>query len=325
MKFKLTLNSNEPVVGDVFYTVPTTEEIRKAEKIVIDLCNERITEVYKESGQEVQRIVRDCLNNEIEKMCATETAYYFLILKEIAELSQEEGYPIITHGNLPGSIISYLLGITGYEPLSVGVENYVPEPIWGTDINITIPDFTVGIAQQIRPLIHERLDAKYSDVACVNDIFKQIPLIDVKTCEILGTLSKETGKQPLISDFNSAVYNHVARNFNQRKSMSNLNNQNFFVTRDEFFKNLVCHNVPADVALDIVKKGVRSTGAKREKYIKTLDEYNVPEYIKNYFSDVTHLWVSADCVGRLLHKCYMAWYHENFPTEFEMLNQLKNE
>lgn len=42
-------------------------------------------------------------------MCATETAYYFLVLKEIAELTQEEGYPIKTLGNLSGqSFLIYL-------------------------------------------------------------------------------------------------------------------------------------------------------------------------------------------------------------------------
>ena len=212
MRFRVTLNHNNALVGDVFYTVPTTEEIQKAEKIVIDLCNERITEVYKESGQEIQRIIKDCLNNEIEKMCATETAYYFLVLKEIAELTQEEGYPIKTLGNLSGSIISYLLGITEYEPLSVGVENYLPELTWGIDTNITIPDFTLGIAPQIRSLISKRLDSRYSSVECDNDIFKQIPLLDVKTCEVLGALSKETSKRPFISDFDSVVYQRVVRN-----------------------------------------------------------------------------------------------------------------
>ena len=174
---------------------------------------------------------------------------------------------------------------------------------------------------------------------CDNDIFKQIPLLDVKTCEVLGGLSKETGRRPFISDFDSAVYQRVVRNiiddcmeedsvksllyeqikqitnwdfhsvlrlyaysldsFNHTKSILNLNNKDFFVTRDEFFNIITHQNVPTDIALDIVKKGVRSTGAKREKYKKILDEYNVPKYIKNYFSDVTHLWLASDCVGRL--------------------------
>jgi len=359
MRFRVTLNHNNSSVGDVFYTIPTEEEMKKAEKIIIDICNERLTEVYKTNTQEEQKNIWDYLNNEIERMCATETAYYFLILRDITELSQEVGYPIKMLGNLSGSIISYLLGITAYDPLKAAGEHFVPELTWGTDTNVTTPDFTVGIARQIRSFISERLDSKYSGVECNNNIFKQIPIVDAKTCEVLGTLSKETGQQPCISDFDSAVYQRVVRNiiddcmeedsvkaifyeeikqitnwdfhsvlrlyayaldsFNHTKSILDLDNENFFVTRDEFFMNLISHNVSTDIALDIVKRGVRSTGAKREQYIKILDMYNVPEYIKSYLLDVTHLWVSADCVERLLHMCYMAWYQENFPTEFEGL------
>lgn len=334
MRFRVTLNHNNFSIGDIFYTVPTRKEIKKAEKNIIDFCNERLTAAYQVNTLEEQKVIEDCLNHEIEKMCTTETAYNFLIAKEIAEVSREARYPMKTLGNLSGSIISHLLGITEYDPLNAAGENYVPELIWGSDTNITTPNFTVGIAPQIRSLISERLDSRYSGVECDNDIFKQIPLLDVNTCEVLGTLSKETGKQPLIRDFDSAVYNHVVRNiiddcmeedsvksllneeinqitswdfhsvlrfyaytldsFNHTKSIQNLNNENFFVTRDEFLKKLISHNVPVDIALDIVKRGVRSTGAKREKYIDILDKYNVPEYIKNYLSDVTHLWVSTD-------------------------------
>lgn len=141
MRFRVTLNHNNASVGDVFYTVPTTDEMKKAEKIIIDLCNERLTEAYKANAQEEPKTIEDCLNNEIEKMCSTEIAYNFLILKEIAEVSQEAGYPIKTLGNLSGSIISYLLGITEYDPLNIGVENYLPELTWGTNTNISIPTF----------------------------------------------------------------------------------------------------------------------------------------------------------------------------------------
>ena len=359
MRFRVTLNHNNSSVGDVFYTIPTEEEMKKAEKIIIDICNERLAEVYKANTQEEQENIWDYFNNEIERICATETAYYFLILKEIAELSKEAGYPIITLGNLSGSIISYLLGITEYDPLNAAGEHFVPELTWGTDTNVTTPNFTVGISPQILSFISERLDFKYSGVECDNNIFKQIPIVDSKTCEVLGTLLKETGQQPCISDFDCAVYQRVVRNiigesmeddsvkallhaeikqvnnwdfhsvlrlyaytldsFNHTKSLLDLDNENFFVTRDEFFKNLISYNVPTDIALDIVKKGVRATGAKQEKYVKELDMYNVSEYIKNYLSDVTHLWVSADCVGRLLHICYITWYQEYCPTAFEQL------
>ena len=80
MKFKLTFNINEPVTGDVFYTIPTVEELQKAEKNILDICNERLTEAYKANTEEEQKNIGACLNNETERMRATETAYHFLIL-----------------------------------------------------------------------------------------------------------------------------------------------------------------------------------------------------------------------------------------------------
>lgn len=364
MRFRVTLNHNNFTTGEVFYTIPITQELKKAEKIIINLCKKNLTETYKTNTLEEQKVIEDCLNHEIEKMCSTETAYYFLIVKEITELSQEEGYPIMLLGNLSGSIISYLLGITKYDPFSAGVEHYFPEFIWGTDTNITIPNFTIGIAPKIRSLIDTRLDSQYGFVACNDEIFKQITLVNIEPCEVLGVLAKTTGKEPVISDLNNAIYNHVVTDivdkyieedyvkfllyeeikqitnwdfnsvlrllayisgeFTQRKSISNLNNQNFFVSREEFFRALTYHNVPKDIALNIVKQGVWSSGAKREKYIDILDKYNVPEYIKNYFSGVKHLWVSSDCVGRLLHNCYITWYQDEFPEEYEKRHETEN-
>ena len=42
MNFKVTKSSNDMYVGDVFYTTPTAEEIKKAENIIIAICNENI-------------------------------------------------------------------------------------------------------------------------------------------------------------------------------------------------------------------------------------------------------------------------------------------
>ena len=58
MRFRVTLNHNNSSVGDVFYTIPTEEEMKKAEKIIIDICNERLTEVYKANTQEEQKKTR---------------------------------------------------------------------------------------------------------------------------------------------------------------------------------------------------------------------------------------------------------------------------
>lgn len=362
MIFKITLNSNINSVGDVFFTIPSKYELIKAEKIVYDLCNERIVRLYNDNSVEFKTQIVNLLNNELDKMVATETAYHFLILKEIADLSTEKGYPIITLGDLSGSIISYLLGITKYDCFSTNLKNYAPKIIWGTEENTKTPDFTIGIAPQIRSLINERLDSKYGSISCDNKTYKQISLDDVKTCENLGKLLKKFGSHPDNCEFDDTIYLRVVENivddylnltretkecvdytsfskellqkntwnfdsalrlyaytngaFNHTKSTSVLNDSNFFVTREEFFKCLTQHNIPANIALDIVKKGVWSMGEKRKKYVEVLDNYNVPEHIKNYFSDVTHLCTYSSCVDRLLHNCYIAWYQEKHPTEF---------
>lgn len=357
MEFKVTNSSNVMCVGDVFYSVPTAEEIKKAEDIIITICNENIDKYYSDNLQEK---VYERLNYEIKQMCATDSVFHFLIVKEIAEVSRKEGFPIITLGDLSGSLISYLLGITEYDPIDISMESPVLELVWGTVSKPVKPDFSIGIAPQIHPLIQKHLDAQYGFVECDKELYKQISLIDVKNCEILGNLSKEVGKRPSIQDFDNEVYIQAAKSiieefleankkpvnlieeikqierwdfslllrfyayingsFEQPITLDNLNNSNFFVTRDEFFKSLLTHNIPDYIALDIVKKGVWSQGKKRQTYLKMLKSYNMPEYIESYYSNVTHLWTLSSSIDRLLHKCYIAWYQENYPEIIDKLN-----
>lgn len=325
---------------DIFYTVPTPEELRKAEETVANLCRERI---YDNDAITVAR-----LDAELKKMRTTGTAFHFLILKDITLCSREAGYPVITLGNLSGSVISYLLGLTEIDPF----ESYTPEIVWGSDANPITPDCTIGIAPQVRPLLQKYLDAQHGFMDCDKELFRQISLVDVNTCEQLGVLAQAAGKKPSACDLDNAIYLRVARDiledfckengtalplvegFKADWSFNSLlrlfaftkgtfdlkkpdwNDPNFFATRDEFYNRLVQCSVPADIALDIVKKGVWSSGTQREKYVQTLESYHVPKAIMDYFAGVGHLWTVSACIGRLLHKCYVAWYQKYFPEAF---------
>ena len=333
---------------DVFFTVPTPEELQKAEETVTNLCQERILVIYKDNDATRQK-VSVWLDAEFEKMRATGTGFHFLILRDIALCSREAGYPIIALGNLSGSVIAYLLGITEIDPF----EYYTPEIVWGLDTNPIIPDCTIGIAPQVRPLIPKYLDSQHGFVPCDREMFRKISLVDVNTCEQLGVLAQETEKNPTAHDIKNAICLRAAKDileefskengsaiplvegFNQPENwnlhsllrlyaftkgefsngdnLMNLNSQDFFVTREEFYHCLVQHNVPVEIALDIVKKGVWATGEKREKYNAILESYQVPASVKDYYTKVQHLWTVASCVGRVLHKCYLAWYQENCP------------
>jgi len=332
MFFKVT-------TGDIFYTIPASEGLREAEDTVANLCREQMITYDNEA------IVSAWLDAELEKMRATGTGFHFLILRDIAQCSQEAGYPIVALGNLSGSLIAYLLGITEMDPF----EYYTPEMVWGSDANPITPDCTIGIAPQVRPLLPKYLDARHGFVAGDKELFRQISLIDVHTCEQLGALEQATGKKPSACDLNHAIYLRVASDILEDYSKEsggliegfkedwsfhsllrlfaftkgtfdlkklNLNDPNFFATRDEFFNRLVQYGIPADIALDIVKKGVWSSGTQREKYVQTLQSYHVPKIIMDYFDGVGHLWTVSACIDRLLHQCYVAWYQEYFPEAF---------
>ena len=81
------------------------------------------------------------------------------------------------------------------------------------------------------------------------------------------------------------------------------------------------YNVPADIALDIVREDVWSQRENRQTYLKLLKSYAVPTYIENYFLNTTHLWTVSSCIDRLLNKCYISWYQEIFPRVIDMMNK----
>lgn len=325
---------------DIFYTIPSPAELRKAEENVENLCREHLSAAFKEDAATHQK-VSAWLEEELAKMRATGSAFHFLILRDIAICSREAAYPIIALGNLSGSVISFLLRITEMEP----VEYYTPEIVFGSDANPITPDCTIGIAPQVRPLLQKYLDDRHGFIECNKELFRKLSLVDVDTCTRLGALLQGTQKNPTLCDIDYKVCHRVAHDilvefskehgisgvlveefnqparwnlnsllrlyaftkaeFNNGNDLKKLNVLGFFVTREEFYHCLVQYNVPAEIALDIVKGGVWSTGTKREKYIAILESYRVPEFVKDYFSQVQNLWTIASCVDRVLHKCYL--------------------
>lgn len=61
--------------------------------------------------------IQQRLDYELNMMRNTETAFHFLILKEIADCSKENGYSIMPASDINDSLISYLLGLTDINPL----------------------------------------------------------------------------------------------------------------------------------------------------------------------------------------------------------------
>lgn len=174
MEFRVISSRARDTFGDLFFSVPTKEESDRAAEQVEALC--RIEIENKELYNEVH-IKR--LEEELILMKETESAYHFLLLKEINGLSDKE---IDLRGPAEGSIISKLLGLTKIDILDpILVENHLSTPIefaWGLPGNHHIPIFEAHIEPKIRSKIHCRLDKCYGRVDADYDLFRRISLPD---------------------------------------------------------------------------------------------------------------------------------------------------
>lgn len=247
MLFKITSAGNNSTCGDLFFTVPTPKAMESVVQEISELCQVRAGELYGGMNYASPR-----LEAELSMMRKTDTAFHFALLKEIADLSEREGYPVMPEGNLAGSMIAFLLGITSINPLPphyrchtadceffceenvetdlLGVDltdkncplcgermkkdgyNIAIEAVWGTEDNLQAPDFSMGIAAPIRSLIHNKLDSEFGFVDSDNALYKQLTLADSALCEKVGDLAKATGVSPNTAQYQDEVYLRVLKN-----------------------------------------------------------------------------------------------------------------
>lgn len=202
MEFKITALNLE-------YKVPTQESIDEIEKQITELCYERIRDIYIDSPAAVFR-----LELELAVIKQRRIAFNFILLKEIADFSHEEGYPIMASGDLSSSLIAFLLGIISFNPLTVLGEKKAKkdESFVYTDIVWTSlpycrrPNLTISIAQSVRPLLIQRLNEKFQLIEESEKLSFGIYLETDKACDNIGKLAKLTGELPEINQFNNEVY-----------------------------------------------------------------------------------------------------------------------
>lgn len=397
MKFNVISPEESKTCGKLRFTKPTQEEIEKAAKEIWHFCCRRLGKLDTKTD-----ITAGWLAPEIYNMQVTKTTHNFLILKEIAELSREKGYPILVEGNLSSSLIAYLLGITNVNPLKAHYycENEECSEIyetindnafgidaedklcpkckrkmtkdgyslkfiaWGPLRHPKAPDFSIEIAPEIRPYIEDRLNQKFALVKSDEETYLEFSLNDLRQCSDIGNMYKLSGIKPEGKQFTNEVYLEVLKNlseeikveietlkidkesglarslafaeeleniktcnfhtlcrilalyhvsFKNGKSIKNLENPDFFVTREELISQLVSIGFSDKSYLDFVKRGVWSLGERKEKYIEKLKEYNAPEQLIENFKNTTNLWPMCGCITRMQLSCEKAWYKLNFP------------
>ena len=135
----------------------------------------------------------------------------------------------------------------------------------------------------------------------------------LKGCNFANKLKKVTS-----CDFTALtrIYGYNYASFNSEKSLQKLKSNNFYVLREELYSVLLDYGVHKNDAIKIVKHGVWSTKSFKQEYVDLLKEYNVPEFIIEYFNDAKNLWDVSACINRLEILCELMWYKTNYPNEF---------
>ena len=310
----MRISVGEGTIGELFFSLPLLEELALAEEQISSYCRNAL-----------QQNENSRLEYELEQMKKTKTAFHFLVLKEICSLSKEEGYQIILKGNIAGSIISSLLGISPINPN----EDYCisSELIWETHKDYYTPVFEIGISEQIRSLIQERLDEKFGFVKSNDTLYYKIRMTDTNLCDEVGNTDIK------IKNFDTDIctkvlhklypeYNKITCNFEQlitlyayqSGSFSNdiclekLFDDNIIVTRDKLYFALISNEVPKEIAIEVVKKGMWSSETKKGEYLLLLEKYSLPEFVISSFTNTKHLWNTASCISRLCLLCQKEYH-----------------
>ena len=226
MEFRVEINMNceGNRLGHIYYNQPERHEIKAAQHTLEDLCREKATELFGDSEPVSERL--EC---ELRHLEATDSAFHFLVLKEIAELSAEEKEWMFCVGS-GAPFVEYLLGASPINPLpshyrcetchrtefsSDAKDGYdLPRrvcPFCGNELardghncsaymhqydrrgKVAWPYYGVFISDGVLEKLQHRLDSRLVYTASKDHIFCDIEFLVLSKSGILRRLLKETG------------------------------------------------------------------------------------------------------------------------------------
>lgn len=125
-----------------------------AETYLRHLCTERLTNRYPEPTEEIW----ERLNYELRVIEKMGFASYFLIVQDFINYARNKGIPVgIGRGSGAGSVVAYVLGITGLDPLPYDLvfERFLNEE------RVSMPDFDTDFCYERRGEVIEYVTEKY--------------------------------------------------------------------------------------------------------------------------------------------------------------------
>ena len=330
MHFTIAKPTDRMSFGDLFFPCPENGENRKAFEQLSCLCRERAKKVFAQHRKLSEQVEREL--NMIEK---TDRAVTILILKEIADLSREMGYPTVVFGAEGGLLILYLLGVSGIHPGQYDYDLAPSQMSVAQALGDKGLSYTLAIAEPVREKIQHRLDRRFGKIRSSGDLYQKISVPDSELLERIGEYAKETGLDYRGIDVEErallkAVCDDVCRkhlkaerNFVYpetsldlakvyayavctRGSKERFESVKAYVFRDDVFRELNERIPFADHVVDLARNWSR--GEKKTKVIEMMRRYDVPQEVLDVYRELENQWPAASCIARVNSLLMMKFY-----------------
>lgn len=345
MRFTIAKPADYMSFGDLFYTKPFYQENREPFRRLAELCRQRADEEFPPDSDhpENRSIIRQ-IERELNMIEKTDHAITVLILKEIADLSRDMGYPTTLLGQESGLIILYLLGISDIHPRQY---RYSTIP---SDLYLAVASyhcrlsFTLAIAEPVRGKIQSRLYQKFGETRTLDHVYHKIELPDCEWLEKIVDAAKETGidyhsidlEDP---DLLKTVCDDICHNdlkieryfaypetsldlarvfayaVCDSETKERFDSVKDYVFRDDIFKALSETDLHPQKVAALARNW--STGEKKIKDIELMKRYGVPEEVIGVYRELGNQWPAASCLARVNSMLMVKFYENRLKKRFE--------
>ncbi len=156
-------------IGSVHLPEPEVLRLEPGESPQVRLehrCRDKVAWRYPGAGERELATIEQRLTEELKVIAELGYASYFLTVGDVVDLIREMGVRVAARGSGAGSLVNYLLGISGVDPIRYGLimERFC------SPLRAELPDIDIDVESARRTEVYERILERFGGdrVTCVS-------------------------------------------------------------------------------------------------------------------------------------------------------------
>src|SRR5690606_7770413 len=127
--------------------------VGQAHRVLTERCTQAVATRYPRTGPARLEQVRARLADELGVIAGLGYPTYFLTVAQVCDLVREQGVRVAARGSGAGSLVTYLLGISGVDPMEHGLlmERFC------SPLRAQLPDIDIDVESARRTEIYEKI------------------------------------------------------------------------------------------------------------------------------------------------------------------------